>query len=65
MSGSKINEQILKWIMEYCEEDKVVRDFLIDLIYEEVEHSGQWRWKDTYRKKIKKYSENWSIQNEN
>lgn len=58
MSDGKINEAILKGIRENCENDEVISEFLVDLIYEEAEHpGGQWRWKDNYKKKIEQYSE--------
>lgn len=59
MSDGRINEQILNWIKINSKDDKIIEDFLKDLIYEEVEHTRQWKWKDNYRKKIKKYSDEW------
>lgn len=50
-----INENIIKGIRESCGGDDVMAEFLIDLIYEEAEHPGQWWWRETYNKKIKKY----------
>ena len=60
MSSHRINEQILEALRENSNGDKAIADFLIDLIYEEAEHPGQWRYKEVYRKKIKEYSEKWS-----
>jgi hypothetical protein len=65
MSNGKINERILKGIRENCKNDEALSEFLINLIYEEAEHSGQWWWKDIYRKKIEKYSEKWGDSDEN
>ena len=64
MDDSRINEQILKCIRINTKNDKVIEEFLIELIYEEAEHPGQWWWKDTYKKKIKEYSEKWGGRNE-
>lgn len=58
MSDGRINEAILKGIRENSENDEVISEFLVDLIYEEAEHpGGQWRWKDNYKKKIEQYAE--------
>ena len=59
MSDGRINEQILNWIKINSKDDKIIEDFLKDLIYEEAEHTGQWKWKDNYKKKIKKCSDEW------
>ena len=64
MSEIRVNEQILNWISINSKDDKAVENFLKDLIYEEAEHSGQWRWKENYRKKIKNFSDKWSDSNE-
>jgi len=64
MKSSNLNDQILKSIRENCRGDEEVEKFLIELICEEVEHANQWWWKDTYRKKIKNYSDIWSNKNE-
>ena len=64
MSDVKVNEQILNWISINSKDDKTVEDFLKDLIYEEAEHPGQWKWKENYRKKIKNYSAKWRNSNE-
>lgn len=60
MSNGGVNEQILNWIKKSAGSDKMVADFLVDLIYEEAEHPGQWWWKDTYKKKIMEYCNKWS-----
>lgn len=64
MDSGKINEKILKGIKKNCEDDEVLADFLIYLVYEEAEHSGKWWWKDTYRKKVEEFSEKWGGSNE-
>ncbi len=65
MSDSRVNEQIINCIREESKNNEDIADFLIELIYEEAEHSDYWRWKDTYRKKIKEYSKKWSEFDEN
>jgi hypothetical protein len=59
MSDIKINERILEGIRENSGGDKVIEDFLIDLIYIEAKHPGQWWWKEPYRKQVDKYSADW------
>lgn len=65
MNESRINEQILRWLKEHCKNDEVLEHFLKELIYEEVEHPGHWKWKDTYKDKIKKFSNERNAKNEN
>lgn len=64
MNGDRINEQIIESIREKSENSKAIADFLIDLIYNEAEHPKQWKWKDTYRKKIQKYLREWGENDE-
>ena len=49
-------EEIIKRIREITD-DEIIRDFLINLIYDEVEYL--WSWKEVYRKKVKEYTEKW------
>ena len=63
MSEIRVNEQILNLISINSKYDKTVENFLKDLIYEEVEHSVQWKWKENYRKKIKDFSDKWRENN--
>ncbi|TET21461.1 MAG: hypothetical protein E3J71_09640 [Candidatus Stahlbacteria bacterium] len=67
MSNGKIkvlNPRIIEIIKQNCGKDKVISKFLIDLLYEEFEHSGQWWWAETYKDRIKTYSARWSSPNE-
>lgn len=64
MSSSKINPAILDRIQEQSEGDKAIEQFLIDLIYEEADHPGQWWWKETYKKQIEKHSSDWEAHDE-
>ena len=59
MTDGRINEQILAKLREHSQGDGQVTSFLIDLLYEEAEHSGQWWWKKNYRSKVQEYSEDW------
>ncbi|MHC1572701.1 MAG: hypothetical protein ACXQTL_08195 [Methanosarcinales archaeon] len=65
MGDLKINERILESIRENSESDKVLENFLIELIYEEANHPGQWHWKETYRKLIDKHLADWGEGDEN
>jgi len=64
MGRGGINERILTGIRKSSKDDEII-NFLIDILYEEAEHSGQWRWKETYKKKIEEYSKEWGENNEN
>lgn len=64
MDVIKINERILESISEKTRGDKVLRKFINEMLYEELEHPGQWWFKDTYRKKIKEYSQKWGEKSE-
>lgn len=59
MSSVKINDRILEGIRQKSGGDEVVERFLIDLVLEEADHPGQWRWKETYRKQVDKFSADW------
>jgi hypothetical protein len=65
MSESKINEQILLSLKKNCKNDDILEKFLKDLIYEEIHRGGQWKWKEIYRDKVKKYSTDWRVKDEN
>jgi hypothetical protein len=65
MSTVKINERIIEGIRDNSNDDKVMQELLIDLIYEEAEHLGAWWWKDTYRKRIDNCCEDWEDNHEN
>ena len=59
MASGKINEQILQTIREHAEDDLVLQEFLIELLYEEAEHVGRWRAKNVYDKKVEKFAKKW------
>ena len=59
-----LSEKILFGIKENSNNDRVVINFLKNILYEEVEHAGGRWWKSTYREMIKKSSEEWSGINE-
>ena len=65
MSKTTINEQIIKCIKKNCENDKDIEEFLMNLIYFEAERTGQWQWRDTYKKMIRNHSVKWGNKNEN
>jgi hypothetical protein len=59
-----INDKILSGIEKNCNGDGIINSFLRDALYEESEHAGKWRWKETYRDMIKNRSEEWGGINE-
>jgi hypothetical protein len=54
MSGVQLNEEIMKTIHDSDDNDKVIKDFIIALIYEEIKDPS--RWTDIYRKKIDSFT---------
>lgn len=64
MANAKISKQILEAIREKTTEMEPMRDFLIELIYEESKRPGSWWFKEYYKKKMEEYSQKWSGENE-
>jgi hypothetical protein len=64
MSSIKINQRILEGIAEHSDGDKVIEAFLIDLVYEEAEHPGQWWWKEVYKKLVDRSAAAWEAGDE-
>jgi hypothetical protein len=64
MSNIKINQRILEGIAEHSGGDEVIERFLIDLVYEEAEHTGQWWWKSEYKRLVDRYSAAWEASDE-
>jgi len=58
--GKRISEDVLQVLKKECNNDEIIERFLIDLIFEESEHSGGWWWKKTYKKYINEYQTKWS-----
>jgi hypothetical protein len=56
---SRISEEVLQVLKKECDNDEIIESFLIDLIFEESEHSGGWWWKKTYKKYINDYQSRW------
>jgi hypothetical protein len=63
MRGGKVNERILDAIGKSSESDRLIRDFLIEMIYEEATNRG-W-FKDVYKKQIEKYVKKAGEEDEN
>lgn len=58
-----INNRILDGITKNCK-DEIVKDFLIDILFEEAEFSGKAHWKKHYKKTLNKHLDRKDI-NEN
>jgi hypothetical protein len=54
MTDGIISRRILKAIDESTK-DPEIQGLLQELLYEEAEHSGQWRWKEPFRNKVNEY----------
>ena len=60
----RINETIIQGLKKNCDDDNVIFEFFLKLIYEEAEHpSKSWRWKEYYQKAITYYVNLWSETN--
>ena len=59
MTDARINKRILNGLKQQSEDDEAIHQFLVDLIYDEVEHPGHWQWKGSYRAKVRDGSANW------
>jgi hypothetical protein len=64
VSERKLNPRILDKVRENSEGDDAIRDFLVDLIYEEAENSFGWHWRETYNQKVGEYSKKWRKESE-
>ena len=59
MYGIKLNKQILEAIRAETEDDPIMKQFIKEVILGELEHPGQWWFKESYKKWIRKYSHQW------
>jgi len=64
MANAKISKQILEAIREKTKDVEPIRDFLIELLYEESRRPGSWWFKEYYKKKIEEYSQKGGGENE-
>lgn len=64
MSNRTINPRIVETLRQNSEGDDAIAGFLIDLAYEEAEHAPGWWWRQTYKEKVKQYSERWRNEDE-
>lgn len=58
-----ISERIISAIRDSCKDDKVMGDFLLELISKESDYS-LWQWRDAYRKTINEYLKKCGAENE-
>ena len=59
MEKGRVSGEILHGIHKNCKNDIVIEQLLRDLLFEESEHLGQWRWKAKYKEVIEKHIERW------
>jgi hypothetical protein len=59
MTDGRINKRILSALKHQSQDDEVIHQFLVDLIYDEVEHPGHWRWKGSYTAKVRDCTAKW------
>jgi len=63
MDKPVLNKRILSVIDNETSEDSIANQFIKELLFEELEHQSLWRFKNSYRSKIRKYSKMWGIEN--
>lgn len=54
MSGAQLNEEIMKTIHDNADTDKVIKEFVVALIYEEIKDPSKWT--ELYKKKIDSFT---------
>ena len=65
MEKGRVSGQILLSIRENCQGDEIIASFLIKLLYEEANHPGQWKWRETYDKYLHDFVNRWEGEDEN
>lgn len=60
-----LNEELIRSINDASEKDEVIRDFLINLVFEEAEHPDRWWWNRTYREKVEDHVKRWKGNDKN
>jgi hypothetical protein len=65
MKQIKVRGEILSSIGHNCKGDEIMRRFLTDLCFLEVQNVGQWWWKDKYNEIIENYLKDWEGYYEN
>ena len=65
MNREGVNPQIIKYIEQHVGNDKILEEFLKDLVYEEGQHGGAyWHWRRVYKNKIEQMSKQWEPRDE-
>lgn len=60
----ELRRETLEAVRSACASDETLRKFLVDLLCEEAEHPGNWRWKEPYTQRIAETATEWAKQNE-
>jgi rubrerythrin len=55
MSADKINQEVMRVLMDKTKDKEHIRKLIIDLIWEEQNHRGSWHFKTKYQEIIGKY----------
>ena len=64
MKRPTITPHILDAIREEAKSDKEIKDFIINLLYEEAQRYGQWQFKAYYRATIERHCQQWGNKHE-
>ena len=55
MKDTKIREQIITAVRKSAESNELVGEFILEMLYEESLHAGQWWFREPYKKKMESY----------
>jgi hypothetical protein len=64
VTRAKINERILQGIRKNCGGDEAIESFLVALVYEEAERTGQWWWREVYNRYLSEFVNGWEEDDE-
>jgi len=59
----RVSTKIIDVIRNMLPDNPLIQEFLIELIYDESELKAGQRWRNTYREKLKEYTERSEIPN--
>lgn len=59
------DKQVIDVIKGKTTDDKILQEFLIALHNYEIQRRGAWMYKEVYKQRIRKHSQEWEAKNEN
>jgi hypothetical protein len=65
MDHKTIDKVLVDSMHRECGDDRILCQFLLDLLFEEASHPGKWRWNNSFRVRIEKCAQEWQGDDEN